>query len=109
MKTLKYAAVAAALLFAMTVSAVAECNPAKIYVVGGGNWCAACKAVRIFLNERGVAFEYLNVVPNFYGNAGWNRLEQLFGVREVPVIATTRYFVVGSDEDQLKRFLCLRW
>ena len=108
MNALMSAALAAALFLNSTGSAAAECNPDKVFVIGG-TWCPPCHEVMNFLAARGVQYEFVNAVPSFYDWDAWARLEQVFGVRTVPVIATTRYFVVGSDEDQLRRFLCLAW
>ncbi|MEY4747382.1 MAG: Glutaredoxin [Candidatus Parcubacteria bacterium] len=108
MKAIVIAVVTAALLFVSGRAASAECNYAKVYVVGGGNWCPYCKSARRFLEKRGIPYEYVNVVSDFYDKAGWQRLYEAFGSRSVPIIATTRYYIATADESVIKRFLCLR-
>ncbi len=77
-----------------------EIAPVRLFWQPG---CTSCLRTKEFLNERGVAFESVNVAAD---PAGWDALAAL-GVRTVPVVARGDRFVFGQVLGEVADFLDL--
>ena len=75
----------------------------EIKLIGAG-WCQPCKAVKSYLEQNYIEYEYLDI-----DEEETLELTATYGIRSVPAIIKVgydkEYIYVGSNMDQIKAFL----